>query len=375
MTDLPSPTFCPAPWISVLQLNDMYVPCCEYKDWVKLPLKEYFESEHLNDLKQQLLTGQKPRGCNICWQVEESGALSKRERLLIQYKDMLPQLAQDNYEKSYMTEYWLKLGNLCNLRCRTCEPTFSTRWQAEYKRAGRDYVPTYIMEPDHDMFRHIKDHAANVTYIVFSGGETFMNAIDQQQDILQYLVDAGYSKNITLKYYNNTTQDMSAISQYWKHFKYIDLHCSVDGYDKTFEYLRNPAKWENTVRWLQNTKDLEKQIPSLEMRVIFTMSVLSIPSIKKTKSMLDNMGIPIFLPTVSYPVHYAAEYFNIPLKQYLSDCVPEDVATVQEYKKTLPLQPHIPGIEQRLITELETFDQGRGEDWRLTFPDLVEYLT
>ena len=46
---------------------------------------------------------------------------------------------------------------------------------------------------------------------------------------------------------NGTQLPMNALKNIWPNFKYVDVHFSIDGYEKHFEYQRHPAKWQDAL--------------------------------------------------------------------------------------------------------------------------------
>ena len=75
-------TFCLAPWFSVfLDSRKKIAPCCAIEGEKKYSydqLKEYFNSDGLNELRHDLLNGIKNKNCNTCWKHEDSGGDSLR---------------------------------------------------------------------------------------------------------------------------------------------------------------------------------------------------------------------------------------------------------------------------------------------------------
>lgn len=75
-------TFCVAPWYGLYVDSDKTItPCCKIKNNRKYDytqLEEYFDSEELNKLREDLLGGVKNEACSRCWKDEEAGGDSLR---------------------------------------------------------------------------------------------------------------------------------------------------------------------------------------------------------------------------------------------------------------------------------------------------------
>ena len=74
-------TFCVAPWFGLYLDSDKTIsPCCEYKESHHHynQIEEYFHSDSLNRLREDLLNGVKNTNCDSCWRAEEQGVDSLR---------------------------------------------------------------------------------------------------------------------------------------------------------------------------------------------------------------------------------------------------------------------------------------------------------
>ena len=81
---------CSLPWTAISNdPNGTVRPCCIYKDTIKNKLgndyylqvdtiKEIFHSDYMNNLRQEFLSGIKPKGCQTCITDEANGYKSKR---------------------------------------------------------------------------------------------------------------------------------------------------------------------------------------------------------------------------------------------------------------------------------------------------------
>ena len=73
-----------------------------------------------------------PKNCEPCWQDERNGKKSKRQL----YNEIAEQRYGDiNYdeEPDLPEDFQLILSNTCNLKCRSCNPNYSSKWVKEAK--------------------------------------------------------------------------------------------------------------------------------------------------------------------------------------------------------------------------------------------------
>ena len=75
-------TFCVAPWYSLFVDSDKTItPCCKIKNnrkYTYKQLEEYFNSDEIKSLREDLLNGVKNNACHNCWTDEEAGRDSLR---------------------------------------------------------------------------------------------------------------------------------------------------------------------------------------------------------------------------------------------------------------------------------------------------------
>lgn len=255
---------CMLPWISI-ETSPIGTarPCCLAIDEITKPngekytlrehtLAEIYHSEYMQDLRQQFLNGEKPKTCQRCWDEEAAGRTSKRINSRIRLKEYYDNVDWNNVNPDQLWFIDLKLGNICNLKCRICGSWSSSKWAKE----EIDYVGGNRKE--HLAYKFLQDGAwpreseifwdnlrtllPNIKYFEFTGGEPFL--IQQHFDLLGYAVVHGYAKNIEIHYNTNGTV-FPEQHELWKQFKHVEVALSIDNIGDRFEYERYGAKWED----------------------------------------------------------------------------------------------------------------------------------
>jgi MoaA/NifB/PqqE/SkfB family radical SAM enzyme len=259
---------CILPWISI-ETSPIGTarPCCLAKDEItyvdsqgvknKYNLKvntpeEIYHSRYMQELRRDFLYGQKPETCQRCWDEEAAGRISKRINSRIRLKEYYDQIEWHNLNPNQLWFIDLKLGNICNLKCRICGSWSSSKWAKE----EIDYVPDIKDRKEHLAYKYLTDGAwpresdifwdnlrsllPNIKYIEFTGGEPFL--IEQHFELLRYAVDQGYSHNIEIHYNTNGTVFPPAVDL-WNNFKHVEIAFSIDNVEKRFEYERYGADW------------------------------------------------------------------------------------------------------------------------------------
>jgi MoaA/NifB/PqqE/SkfB family radical SAM enzyme len=92
-----------------------------------------------------------------------------------------------------------------------------------------------------------------VSVLKFTGGEPLVQR--EVLDILNYIVDRGYAKDIRLQLTTNATKFSPKFIELFEEFNKVHLNISVDGVGTTYEYIRYPYRWDNfndRIRLLEN---------------------------------------------------------------------------------------------------------------------------
>jgi len=255
---------CMLPWISI-ETSPIGTarPCCLAVDEITKPdgtkyslrentLEEIYHSDYMQDLRKNFLAGNKPATCQRCWDEEAAGRTSKRINSRIRLKEYYNSVDFQNIDPDQLWFIDLKLGNICNLKCRICGSWSSSKWAKE----EIDYVSELVDRKTHLAYTYLKDGAwpresevfwdnlktllPNIKYFEFTGGEPFL--IEQHFELLRYAVEQGYSKNIEIHYNTNGTV-FPEQAELWSNFKHVEIAFSIDNVGARFEYERYGADW------------------------------------------------------------------------------------------------------------------------------------
>jgi len=143
------PTFCLAKWHHVtMYLQSGETHSCYHPRPHKIPLSELVDNPsalHNTDEKKHerkmMLEGQKPEGCQYCWNIEAMGPdyISDRHQrnASIFTEERYNQTAFGPWNQNINPEYLeINFGNECNFKCGYCHPKYSTRFYQEIKEHG-----------------------------------------------------------------------------------------------------------------------------------------------------------------------------------------------------------------------------------------------
>lgn len=303
------------------------------------PLEYHWNGEEMQKVRRQVLRGERPKQCEPCFNLEDQGVESLRQRHIAGiipearinlYPDALSKMAHDFTMPLEIPTIEIKLNNLCNLKCRMCNPLDSTSWQdwdevkPFYEKENNYLVPTvaklvrkpgqYIGPFDDtanwwDSFEKLLPHFRRVE---FAGGEPLMDP--QHYKILDMLKP--YGKNIEIKYATNgTTLGISkgrTIHDYWPHFRSVAVNVSLDGIHDIYNYIRGNGNFNQVEA---NIKEIQKILNVSRVVGAFTAQAGNIlQAAECIDYFINKMGIVFYSHRVSYPNCLSAQVLPQELK-------------------------------------------------------------
>jgi MoaA/NifB/PqqE/SkfB family radical SAM enzyme len=266
-----SPTFCALPWSHIyIGPNGKIAPCCIGKNigtYGKITLEKAWNSEEMKKLRLDMLSGVRNNLCNTCYKKEDIGFKSmRRMNLRDSMYDVEKIVAETNadgslndFKLSYLD---IRFNNLCNFKCRSCNPYFSSSIAVETIQNPRldnmtDPRLKGLMQ-NVGVMSEIETHYPYVTNIYFAGGEPMMQ--EEHWNILKHLVDSGSAKNVSLIYSTNMSKltfKNQSIFDYWTHFKHVNIRMSIDAEGNRAEYWRDGTVWEEVFNNIKVTKNIQ----------------------------------------------------------------------------------------------------------------------
>ena len=305
--NIPHDKFCVLPWISIEASPIGTVrPCCLADDEILDNTGNKFElstanfadiqnSNHMRSLREQFLAGQKPQTCRKCWNEERGGRTSKRMHTLDRLKHSITDTEWTADAKSLMF-LDLKLGNICNLKCRICGSWSSSQFATEeinqLPREQQKSSYAYQMlragawpRENQQFWQQIDSVLTDIRYIEFTGGEPFM--IDEHFDMLQGIVDRGIAHQVEIHYNTNGSHWPERGEAIWKHFKTVEIAFSIDDIGERFEYQRSNANWQEVCANLDRFRDLKECYKNIVLQVCTTVNVFNIHYIDQVAQWVD----------------------------------------------------------------------------------------
>lgn len=294
--NIPHNKFCVLPWVS-LEASPVGTvrPCCLADDEIVDNDGNKFEllsadfadiqnSNHMISLRQQFLDGKQPQTCRKCWNEERAGRTSKRMHTLDRMKHMNISSEWTTDAKSLLF-LDLKLGNICNLKCRICGSWSSSQFATEEinqlpREEQKQSFPYQMLragawpKENESFWKQIDGCLNDIRYIEFTGGEPFM--IEQHFDMLQGIVDRGIAHQVEIHYNTNGTHYPEHAIEIWRHFKIVEIAFSIDDLGARFEYQRSNAVFSEVEQNLERFRLLRKQYPNIRLQCCSTVNVFNV---------------------------------------------------------------------------------------------------
>lgn len=394
-----SNTFCMHPFTGLATREDGAVKVCCRSAPIgfiqESSLEEIWNNDSMREVRRQVLCGERPEVCKPCFDLEDQGVESLRQRhingiipeaRINLYPNALDQL-NDNYIMPFeIPTMEIKLNNLCNLKCRMCHPMDSTAWndwsevKDLYNKEG-NFLPDKIIKlnlerkPFLDSFENTDNWWSSFEKLLphfrrveFAGGEPLMDP--QHYRILDMLKP--YGKNIEIKYATNgTTLGISkgrTIHDYWPYFQSVAVNVSLDGIHDVYNHIRTNSNFSEVEK---NIKEIQT-IPNVS-RVVgaFTAQAGNIlQAAECIDYFINEMNIVFYSHRVSYPNVLSAQV----LPQELKDLAISRLQSVADRVHKFPNIKKYPILEK--ITQQQIKDNVnylQAKDQSHLWPDFLEF--
>ena len=351
MKDKISKTFCVHPWTNLMVNNSgTYGFCCiAWRGFLKdendqpvhasktLP-KEAWNAKSLREIRKAMVRGDKLEVCNKCWFQEDTGKDSYRHRHNNEWtrrlgeQEILRRVKETEENDGYLStppDYLdLRLGNLCNLKCRMCNVFNSNQIEKEHfdLRSNNRYVDMWakqwpLTSPDGDsipmewveapeFWEQLNGYIPDLKKVYFTGGEPTL--LQSTYDFMQEMVDKGVQDKVDLMFNTNCTNAQPRFLKMLSKFKSVQIQASIDGTKLVNDYIRAPSHWETIKKNFMALGEL----PNVKLNMSPAIQIFNILNIDKIikfgeeVSKKQNRVIDIDFLYVIHPTYLDVSNFN-----------------------------------------------------------------
>jgi MoaA/NifB/PqqE/SkfB family radical SAM enzyme len=342
-------------------------------------LQDIFNSPDLLEIRRKMLSCEPVEACAGCYKNEQGSGYSPRIRENTQWQERLGKdkfldiLRRSIFSDGKLDDILyldLRLGNLCNLKCRMCNPYSSSALAQEHfellregnegllpyscvdkNENGATFQNRYDWTQSEDVWEKIINAIPRLQKLYLTGGEPTLIAgnihflekcaVMGRTDIVPF-----FNTNCT----NINERFLSAIRK----FKAVHIMASVDAVGLLNDYIRPPSKWDKV------RDNLEKlaSLPNVELGFSPTIQAYNVFVVRRLVEYVAMLGLlsgkKIFLDFIflSFPNYLDLRILPIGVRNRLRD---ETLAFIKEVKAWSVPVPSLTMLSlESLVRVLET---------------------
>ena len=370
MSDATNSWYCPLPFKHAFVDSTGVSACCNTQRH-PVDLGSWHNHPALKKLQDHFLAKEIPNECRNCVSQETTQGRSLRTDSL------------RDYENQFFTETKIdfidyRSSNICNFKCRSCEPSFSHGIAQEvqkYESLTKFYtrLDTKTVSVTDNNHKWIIENLGQLRRLMFTGGEP--TVIPEIKTLIQEIIKNHTDIQILI------TSNASFTDPFWFEItnKINNIHwtLSIDAVGAAAEIIRNGTEWPivaNNVEWLaKNAHSLDINTVVSSLNVLQLKSVLQfVRKIQKLSTSESNdIGCrhqfyvcqrPYYLAADNWPIHLQNQ-----VEEYLLECSKleldsEQASMIEGLRKQISVNEFDPNLWQLGQKFNLTLDQIRQQD-------------
>lgn len=259
--------FCTVPWYEVhINADGTYHSCGAQPNKISgtaeakkynvhsMTIDEWVVSQHQTLARHGKLHGVSEPLCGMCYHEESIGSVSKRVRENLR-SNIEPLQFYETFNKDYfqslkpnINSYHISLGNECNLACRICGPTASSKIAVAEIKAGTYNGPARMnWTEDESAWNHVVSTICNtpdLKFVHLIGGETLLNP--KLENLIDQLIEANKT-NIYLGFTTNGTVFNQQLMEKLNAFRHVDVGISIECTGQLNDMIRQGSHTEEVL--------------------------------------------------------------------------------------------------------------------------------
>lgn len=358
-------------------------------------LEDAWASPTRREIQTALEQGIEHESCQACWDDEHAGKKSRREHF--------NSLALPVTERADQPEIFdLKMGNTCNMRCRTCNPEVSSQWYREdweltaHPQEGVSYpdylrrwrrIPASYGDDNQALWSTMRGWIPNAVYIDYYGAEPML--IKKNFEVLEYAVAQGRAGEIDLHFSTNGTVWEDYHEQLLRNFRQVFFDVSIDDIQDRCGYIRYSSTWdlvgENFEKYVQASRKHKK----FHLSACITINCLNIYYLDEIFRFFAPMRVGINFNLLHLPYHLNVKVLPDPVKQAIAlklrsytaddDMSPQQREYWQQNMPALIDFMMVPLVDQPMYLQhlhyyTRSLDRTRGQSFETTLPEFARLM-
>ena len=410
-------TFCAAPWFQIKTAklgefrvcNNLDTECSRFpgrKDysWPDDSADQYMSSDYVGYLRQQLTTGHRLPECHRCWQEEDHGGKSLREKnndsVTVNRGHALDQTwieayfrQKHNWNHDDLLTAEIKLSNVCNFSCAMCEPADSSQiytiWRSNQQhpmvRLTLDRDPLYLdrvrtmyrSRPGYQMLSEILQRKPQ--HLRLLGGEPLLD--QTMLDILQSQ-PTDIKNSVSLMFTTNGSTSLTDTADLLHGYRDVNFVVSLEGLGAVQDYIRRGSVWQqvqaNILAWEKVCRMQGKLLP-----ITVTVQALNLYHVPDIVAWSRDLAVQLSFNILQEPDFMSLKAMPPGFRQ---QCISRLQQVKNEWRSWNQDQPakgldlaaialsvdHDPDLLERLKQFLHWYDPD--QSWRTVLPEWHQYF-
>ena len=318
--------------LAIIDTGGIVMPCCQirgdhgkntvsnYPNVSRLTtLNEVHDSNSFRTIRKKLKTGDNHE-CSSCWHIEQAGKISRREFFL----------SSKYYTGGDGIKFMeLMLDSTCNMMCKMCKPTQSSKWASAKKLlSDLDTIDTsneghHIMTGSSvikNLFTVLENtDLSKLVHINIVGGEPFysknfiklLRLLDKKRGLEN--IHIGLNTNSSI-FPNNELLKLLVST------KALRIKHSLDAVGNLASYIRHGMPWNLIENNVKKFIKLRKKYPNITLVISSVVSVMNMNHMQDLADFAHDNGLTIDSYMLEHPKYFSI--YNIPIdyrKKYLLD--------------------------------------------------------
>jgi len=280
-----------------------------------LTLKDWWNGEHIREIRKQWLAGVVPSACEVCDKklLNTSVYRDYFGNLFGHLRgDIVSSTDSNGYTTLEPISWDYRYSNVCNFKCRMCGDMLSSAWEVEVRKNNMvdlSNPKNHWMQPKN---RHaIRDFTRDVVIpefreaienksvreIYWVGGEPLL--YDEHWTFMRRIIELDYADQVRVRYNTNLSYCQDKEGTLWElleNFPHWEICASLDGTGAIGEYVRtglNYSEWYNSFR-----RGIESSKTPRQMRIDFTLTLPGLYDLESIINLSDELNVELLSKVV-----------------------------------------------------------------------------
>jgi MoaA/NifB/PqqE/SkfB family radical SAM enzyme len=270
---VPSDSFCSLPFVHQYRNTEGEICLCCDNEFTILnktsdeSMLDVFNSVQINRLREKMLLGKRSKDCAVCYNMEDTGLYSPRQRANEWWTSREPSKVLDqttdfkNKKPLMPVSLDIRFSSKCALKCRTCNPNSSSTIAAEVNTFRENKLPIPI-SIDQEYFLEYTDRpkpwlaqevplSSDLKVLNIVGGEPLIE--EENNNLLELVANSGADPEIRIN--TSFARKNNKLRKIIKNFSHVLFIVSLDGIGSLNDYIRHGSKFNEVLENIELNKE------------------------------------------------------------------------------------------------------------------------